>query len=73
MIYYRCSCGKHELWGSIPPAMCETCEECGSTLDSRGYLGEAAAPHQWRQRFNRYTGTAYLRCVMCGERKEQHE
>lgn len=32
MIFYRCKCGKAWSYGSIPPAKCAKCAECGSDL-----------------------------------------
>lgn len=32
MLYYRCKCGRHQAYGSMPPWPCTVCLKCGSNL-----------------------------------------
>ena len=48
MVYYRCKCGKHSSYGSMGPALCRRCDECGSDLATNPDLHREPKPHDWR-------------------------
>lgn len=47
MIYYRCKCGKSELFGSLSPARCDACADCGSNLARHPDLHFPPEPHDF--------------------------
>ena len=48
MKYYRCKCGAHEAWGSMPPAPCAFCRKCGSDLAGSPDTHRDPKPHDFR-------------------------
>jgi len=75
MIYYRCKCGKHEAWGSLPPNPCDSCEECGTNLTMHPDLHHPPKPHNWHPtQVETDEGTKVLtRCSWCLKTKLQVE
>ncbi len=67
MIYWRCRCGAREYWESgFPPADCNACEKCGTTLATGPEGHREPVPHEWEQRFNPRTGEPDRRtCRRC--------
>lgn len=47
MKYYRCKCGKHQAYGSMPPAKCEGCPECNTTLETHSDFHRQPEPHEF--------------------------
>ena len=70
MIGYRCRCGKHTAYGSMPPMDCQGCPECGVTLAAHPDGHRPLAPHDFQDRFDPRTGEKVARqCAVCGERE----
>lgn len=47
MKYYRCKCGKAEMWGSDGPRPCQGCDECHTTLAGHPDDHKEPIPHDW--------------------------
>lgn len=47
MLYYRCRCGECAAYGSMPPARCTGCVECGTNLAAHPSLNKAPEPHDF--------------------------
>ena len=57
MIYRRCKCGKCESWESgMPPAPCQGCEECRTTMETSPGLHRTPLPHSLKAQFDVNTG-----------------
>ena len=71
MLYYRCQCGLHEAWGSMPPYPCSGCEQCGTTLETGPGMHRKPKEHNWTPTaVATDTGDQTLtRCSWCGIRK----
>ena len=67
MQYYRCKCGKCEAWGSLVPARCEGCDECGTTLDVSASLHTTPIPHTYVTKYDEDSGAPYQICSRCGQ------
>lgn len=70
MQYYRCRCGKKEALASYPPASCEGCRDCNSTLELHSSMHRVPRPHEWVARYDNLTGKRYFLCKWCHERSE---
>ncbi len=69
MQYWRCKCGKREVWESgETPALCETCPDCGSTLAQTPDGHQQSVPHDWITLYDQQTGAAYQTCRRCGQK-----
>lgn len=73
MNYYRCQCGKRQIWSTDGPGPdCHGCEKCGTTFaqSPSGHSPlRAHPPERIRQRFSPDTGEPTHRvCGACGER-----
>jgi hypothetical protein len=75
MIYYRCKCGLHEAWGSMPPPRCLECEKCETTLASDSLSHGRAEPHEFStQGVETNEGMKGLDvCVWCGKSRRELE
>lgn len=73
MQYYRCKCGMHEAWGSMPPARCTNCSECGSNLAVSPNSHTEPVPHEWVTRYDTITGIPYKICQWCNRKQEEVE
>jgi hypothetical protein len=47
MKFYRCRCGKAEMYGSESPKSCEGCEECQTTLAEMPSEHRIPTSHDW--------------------------
>jgi hypothetical protein len=57
MNYWRCKCGRQTSWESgMPPAKCEGCNECNTTLAMYPDMHETPIEHDLEPRFNVRTG-----------------
>ena len=65
MQFYRCRCGKSKSWGSIPPANCVACGECGVTLAQSPDGHAEPAPHEYVTVYDRHTGAPHQECTRC--------
>ena len=72
MRYYRCKCGKREIIGSDYPMPCQSCSECGTTIEGGPGLHKEPEPHAW-QTEKTFKNDVLVReatyCSRCGERK----
>ena len=73
MQYFRCKCGKREMWttdGAGPP--CRGCEECGTTFAQSEHGHQVLQPHPPErvvQRYSDETGAPTFRlCLDCLKR-----
>ena len=73
MQYYRCKCGKHTSMGSMPPAPCTGCEECGTTLARHPDGHRTPDEHQPVKRYHEVSGEPFMMCSRCMKRLEQPE
>ena len=76
MQYYRCKCGEHTAWGSMPPNRCFKCEKCGSDLAQAPGLHRDPVPHDFTSIENIKTDQGDMtitRCRYCHRTKAQIE
>lgn len=75
MQYYRCRCGKREAWGSMGPAACSGCKDCGTTLDMTPELHRTPEPHDFEAHpvETDQGGATLSRCRHCHRKKAQLE
>jgi hypothetical protein len=69
MNFWRCVCGERAVLESgMPPAACDVCEACGSTLAQHPSEHRAPEPHDPVTRYSPITGEPYTICVRCQRR-----
>lgn len=76
MQYYRCKCGEHEAWGSMPPARCSQCKKCNSDLSLHPDYHNEPVPHDFSsvEKLTTDQGEATItRCRYCHYTKAQIE
>lgn len=73
MIYWRCKCGKAELWESgMTPSDCQGCNDCATTYATSPSGHRKLTEHVWVERFDPATGKfAFHMCAHCFARKPQ--
>ena len=50
MQFWRCKCGESTAFGSDPPAKCDFCEKCSTTLEGHpDHHKTERTPHKWVQ------------------------
>jgi len=67
MQYWRCQCGKKELFESgMRPQDCQGCDECGTTLSQSPGGHKPREPHQLVLRYSTKTGKPEKQmCKVC--------
>lgn len=50
MQYYRCKCGKSEIFGSDSPRPCDKCDECGSDFAQSPNYHREPQEHNWHKK-----------------------
>lgn len=65
MQYYRCRCGKLESWGSMSPARCIGCANCGTNLAQHPDDHKAPVPHDFSSVQNVQTDEGEKTLTLC--------
>lgn len=71
MKYYRCKCGKAEMWGSDGPSPCQGCDECKTVIGWPNLVAEPI-PHDWTTETTMRDGKVISEityCKRCNRRK----
>jgi phage pi2 protein 07 len=71
MIYYRCKCGKKQVWSSIDIPECDGCYKCKTTLVARIELHKRLIPHIFITKYDENTGVSYKICQKCGKKSTE--
>lgn len=71
MMFYRCKCGKKQVWSSIEISECDGCYRCKTTLVSRSELHKHIIPHDFITKYDENTGIAYKICQRCNKRSHE--
>jgi hypothetical protein len=67
MQYWRCKCGKREVYESgMSPQACEVCSVCGSTFSQSPSTHPEPIPHDWITKYDQDTGKPFKMCRRCG-------
>lgn len=74
---YRCQCGNYQVWGSMPPMPCTSCNTCGTqAIDADLALSHAQSPHPRPPQPHRWVTESvdsdngpqpWTHCSMCGK------
>lgn len=67
MQYYRCECGKCEMWNTGEPIHdCMGCDECKTTFSQSPERHRELKPHDFSKiLYNQNTGKPYKMCSKC--------
>ncbi len=66
MQFAQCKCGKCTSHHSgMPPADCQGCRECNTTLEGHPDHHKPTADHTPVKKFDENTGEPYFRCGKC--------
>lgn len=70
MRYFRCKCGKREVWSSMGMPECSGCPECHTTLEETPSMHQEPSPHRWEDEWrivDQKTGESglFVRCSRC--------
>lgn len=70
MRFFRCKCGKYEIWGG-PPANCQTCDECQTVPAEGPDSHPTPVPHDWVCKIVTENGVESDQsyCLRCLQRK----
>ena len=75
MKFYRCKCGRMRSYGSEPPADCQSCPDCKTTLEQSPEDHHAPGPHLWTTNFvsTDYGKLPFTFCARCLFKKGEAE
>lgn len=73
MVSYRCKCGRVTSQGSMSPAPCQSCPDCGSDLASSPSTHRDPIEHDYGTMYDQHTGEPYERCRRCTYRRIEIE